>query len=96
MLQMTYAHRTRKHYSQEQALRWLTQIAEGLKYLHTSKPKVNALSAPADIHDNAGSWQLQSLRQQRFFLASCQNSMARPAEQNYLRRRDSVISFIIC
>ncbi|CAK0785797.1 hypothetical protein CVIRNUC_009008 [Coccomyxa viridis] len=38
--QMCHAHTKRKHYSQEQALEWMIQIAKGLRYLHTSKPKV--------------------------------------------------------
>ena len=37
---MCHAHTKRKHYSQEQALEWMIQIAKGLRYLHTSKPKV--------------------------------------------------------
>lgn len=45
LLQMGHAHHARKHYSQEQALEWIIQIAKGLRYLHTSKPKVHALSA---------------------------------------------------
>ena len=40
LLQMGHAHHARKHYSQEQALEWIIQIAKGLRYLHTSKPKV--------------------------------------------------------
>ena len=39
---MGHAHHARKHYSQEQALEWIIQIAKGLRYLHTSKPKVHA------------------------------------------------------
>ena len=39
---MGHAHHARKHYSLEQALQWITQIAKGLRYLHTSKPKVHA------------------------------------------------------
>ena len=42
---MGHAHHARKHYSQEQALEWIIQIAKGLRYLHTSKPKVHALTA---------------------------------------------------
>ena len=37
-LQMTTSHLHKKHYSQEQGLRWLIQIAKGLKYLHTARP----------------------------------------------------------
>ena len=39
-VQMCHAHTKRKHYSQEQALEWMIQIAKGLRYLHTAKPKV--------------------------------------------------------
>lgn len=48
-LQMCYAHRTRKHYSQEQALEWITQTGKGLRYLHTSKPKVTILSQLSSV-----------------------------------------------
>ena len=37
-MQMTTAHLHKKHYSQDQGLAWLIQIAKGLKYLHTARP----------------------------------------------------------
>ena len=45
-MQMLTAHQRRKHYSQEQGLRWLIDIAKGLKYLHTSRPMARSLLLP--------------------------------------------------
>ena len=39
-MQMCTNHQKRKHYSEEQALRWMIQVAKGLKYLHSTKPQV--------------------------------------------------------
>ena len=47
--QMGHAHHARKHYSQEQALAWIIQIAKGLRYLHTSKPKVRCSLSSAGV-----------------------------------------------
>ncbi|CAK0785798.1 hypothetical protein CVIRNUC_009009 [Coccomyxa viridis] len=38
--QMCRTHTKNKYYSQKQALEWIMQIAAGLKYLHTLRPKV--------------------------------------------------------
>lgn len=46
---MGHAHHARKHYSQEQALTWIIQIAKGLRYLHTSKPKVRCSPSSAGL-----------------------------------------------
>lgn len=40
VVQMCTNHLRKKHYTHAQALQWAIQIARGLKYLHTSKPKV--------------------------------------------------------
>ena len=40
LLQMCRTHTKHKYYSQKQALEWIMQIAAGLKYLHTLRPKV--------------------------------------------------------
>jgi hypothetical protein len=49
-MQMLTAHQRRKHYSQEQGLRWLIDIAKGLKYLHTSRPMARTLLLVPVLH----------------------------------------------
>ena len=38
--QMQTSHLRRRHYSQEQGLAWMVQVAKGLKYLHSARPMV--------------------------------------------------------
>lgn len=42
VLQMCTNHLKKKHYTEAQALQWAIQIAKGLRYLHSAKPKVCA------------------------------------------------------
>ena len=53
-LQMCRTHTKHKYYSQKQALEWIMQIAAGLKYLHTLRPKVDPsmkpVSVPQSVH----------------------------------------------
>jgi len=35
-------HLKKKHYTEAQALQWAIEIAKGLRYLHSAKPKVCA------------------------------------------------------
>ena len=48
-LQMCRTHTKNKYYSQKQALEWIMQIAAGLKYLHTLRPKVVPHMMPMNV-----------------------------------------------
>ena len=77
LLQMCRTHTKNKYYSQKQALEWIMQIAAGLKYLHTLRPRVIRPTIPISVltKDLTSAWRCLSCEETQQHLSNLLQSV---------------------